>query len=503
MKLYDTLSRELKEVRINDRSLTMYVCGLTPYSEPHLGHAMKAIVFDVLRRYLEYSGFEVIHVENITDIDDKMINAADQNNTTVTEIAKENTKIYFDQMYALNVLKPHIIPKATEEIETIINIIKTLQEKDYAYAAEGDVYFRVRKSDQYGELSGRSLDGLKSGARVDLNPLKEDPLDFVLWKSKKPEEPSWQSPWGEGRPGWHIECTAMVNRYLGSQIDIHGGGQDLIFPHHENENVQSEAFSSSRPMSNHWVHNGLLRFGDDKMSKSIGNLVSVSDVLSQFSADAVRLFFLTSHYRSPLTFTEEAIASQEAAISRLKNELSPSNKTTSNKVLEINQDVDLFESAMNNDLNTPQALAILFGIVTKINQAKSFGEDIVPAQEVLRKLSKVLGFTLQNDKVLPDNLLSEVLDFTNQIKAKILDSGNTDILHKLSDVVLDDINVGKLDNNKRNAYLVNLLDAITEIRNYLRTNKLYELSDFVRDGLAEMDVVLEDSKDKSFWKYSG
>ena len=165
-----------------------------------------------------------------------MINAADQNNTTVTEIAKENTKIYFDQMYALNVLKPHIIPKATEEIETIINIIKTLQEKDYAYAAEGDVYFRVRKSDQYGELSGRSLDRLKSGARVDLNPLKEDPLDFVLWKSKKPGEPSWQSPWGEGRPGWHIECTAMVNRYLGSQIDIHGGGQDLIFPHHENEN---------------------------------------------------------------------------------------------------------------------------------------------------------------------------------------------------------------------------------------------------------------------------
>tara|TARA_B100001750_G_scaffold155465_1_gene124786 strand:+ start:12198 stop:13709 length:1512 start_codon:yes stop_codon:yes gene_type:complete len=501
MKLYDTLSRQLKDVKINEQSLTMYVCGLTPYSAPHLGHAMKAIVFDVLRRYLEYCGLKVIHVENITDIDDKMIKTANENNTTITKIAEENTKIYFDQMNVLNVLKPHIIPKATEEIDTIISIIKTLQEKDYAYVVEGDVYFRVRKSDQYGEISGRSLEGLKSGARVDPNPLKEDPLDFVLWKSKKPEEPSWQSPWGEGRPGWHIECTAMVNRYLGSQIDIHGGGQDLIFPHHENENVQSEAFTSSRPMSSHWVHNGLLRFGEDKMSKSIGNLVSVSDVLSQFSSDAVRLFFLTSHYRSPLTFTDEAIASQEAGISRLKNALIPFNETISEKVLDVNQDVDLFKFAMDNDLNTPQALAILFGIVTKINQAKSRGEDVVSAQTILLKLSKVLGLTLQNDKVLPKHLLIQVLDFTNQIKTKVIETGNTDTLHILSNVMLDDVNIEKFDDNARNTYLVNLLDAIIETRNYLRTNKLYELSDFVRDGLAEMNVVIEDSKDKSFWKY--
>ena len=502
MKLYDTVSRQLKEITINDRPLTMYVCGLTPYSAPHLGHAMKSIVFDVLRRYLEYCGLEVIHVENITDIDDKMIKTARENNTTVTEITEENTKIYFDQMNALNVLKPHIIPKATEEIDMIISIIKKLQEEEYAYVVEGDVYFRVRKSDHYGEISGRSLEGLKSVARVDPNPLKEDPLDFALWKSKKPEEPSWQSPWGEGRPGWHIECTAMVNRYLGPQIDIHGGGQDLIFPHHENENVQSEAFTSSRPMSSHWVHNGLLRYGDDKMSKSIGNLVSVADVISQFSSDAVRLFFLTSHYRSPLTFSEEVIASQEAGISRLKNALIPPNENISGKILVVDNEVNLFEAAMDNDLNTSQALAILFGIVTKINQAKSRGEDVISAQEILLKLSKVLGLTLQNDEVLPKHLLNQVLDFTNQIKAKAIDFGDADTLHILSNVVLDDINIEKLDDNGRNTYLVNLLDAITETRNYLRSDKLYELSDFVRDGLAEIGVVLEDSKDKSFWKYS-
>ena len=254
-------------------------------------------------------------------------------------------------------------------------------------------------------------------------------------------------------------------------------------------------------MSSHWVHNGLLRFGEDKMSKSIGNLVSVSDVLSQFSSDAVRLFFLTSHYRSPLTFTDEAIASQEAGISRLKNALIPFNETISEKVLDVNQDVDLFKFAMDNDLNTPQALAILFGIVTKINQAKSRGEDVVSAQTILLKLSKVLGLTLQNDKVLPKHLLIQVLDFTNQIKTKVIETGNTDTLHILSNVMLDDVNIEKFDDNARNTYLVNLLDAIIETRNYLRTNKLYELSDFVRDGLAEMNVVIEDSKDKSFWKY--
>jgi cysteinyl-tRNA synthetase len=501
MKLYDTLTRQLKEITVNNRPLTMYVCGLTPYSPPHLGHAMKAIVFDVLRRYIEYSGVEVIHVENITDIDDKMIKTALENKKTVTEIAEENTKVYFDQMSSLNVLRPHIIPKATEEMATIISIIKMLQDKKYAYEVEGDVYFRVRKSEYYGEISGRSLDGLKTVARVDPNPLKEDPLDFVLWKSKKPEEPFWESPWGEGRPGWHIECTAMVYRYLGSQIDIHGGGQDLIFPHHENENVQSEAMTSFRPMANHWVHNGLLRYGDDKMSKSIGNLVSVSDVISRFSSDALRLFFLTSHYRSPLTFNEEAIESQETGLSRLKNALIPSNEIAFEKILVVDKDVDLFEEAMNNDLNTPQALAILFGIVTKINHAKSLGEDVLSAQEILMKLSKVLGLTLQSDNALPAHLFSQVLDFTNQIKAKVIESGDTDSLHILSNV-LADICKEELDNDIYDIYLTNLIDTIIETRNYLRSNKLYELSDFVRDGLAELNVVIEDSQDNSFWKYS-
>ena len=500
MKVYDTLTRQLKEITVINRPLTMYVCGLTPYSPPHLGHAMKSIVFDVLRRYIEYSGVEVIHVENITDIDDKMIKTARENHKTVTEIAEENTKIYFDQMNALNVLRPHSIPKVTEEIATIISIIKKLQDREYAYVVEGDVYFRVRKSKYYGEISGRSLEGLKTVARVDLNPLKEDPLDFVLWKSKKPEEPSWESPWGEGRPGWHIECTAMVNRYLGCHIDIHGGGQDLIFPHHENENAQSEAFTLSRPMASHWVHNGLLRYGDDKMSKSIGNLVFVSDIISKFSSDALRLFFLTSHYRSSLTFSEKAIESQEAGLSRLKNALIPPNEIASKKVLVVDKDVVLFEEAMDNDLNTPQALAILFGIVTKINHAKSLGEDVLSAQEILMKLSKVLGLTLHSDNALPAHLFSQVLEFTDQIKARVIESGNTESVQKLSNA-LDNFCTGEVDNDTRNVYLTNLLDGIIETRNYLRSNKFYVLSDFVRDGLAELNVVIEDSQDNSFWKY--
>jgi cysteinyl-tRNA synthetase len=319
MKLYNTLSGQSEDLNPTGDTVTMYVCGITPYSTAHVGHAMRAVVFDVLRRYIQHTGLSVRHVENFTDIDDKMIDGAAKAGIPVSELAESNIVTYLSEMDHLNILRADEYPRATSEIDKIVEMIAGLVEKDYAYASGGDVYFRVRADEDYGKLSHRDIDKLLSGARVAVNEEKEDALDFALWKSQKPGEPAWESPWGPGRPGWHIECSAMALEYLGETIDIHGGGQDLVFPHHENELAQSESFTGKVPFAGHWVHNGLVRLGEDKMSKSLGNMVTIGQALETHSCDALRLFFLSSHYRAPLTYTEENVAAQERAAERLRS----------------------------------------------------------------------------------------------------------------------------------------------------------------------------------------
>ena len=394
MKLYNTLSRKVEDFAPADDVVKIYVCGITPYSRAHVGHALRSVVFDVLRRYLEYSGHAVRHVENFTDIDDKMIDGAARQGTTVRELADHNVETYLREMDALNVLRAHLYPKATEEVAGMVEIIEDLVRKEAAYVADGDVYFSVRQRPDYGKLSRRSLDSMIAGARVEVGERKRDDMDFALWKTQKPGEPAWDSPWGPGRPGWHIECSAMSLRYLGETIDIHGGGQELTFPHHENEIAQSETHNGGAQMSRFWVHNGLLMMGGDKMSKSLGNLVTIEAALETYSSDALRLFFLSSHYRSPLVYSDERVSGQERAAERLRNAASAGGGEGGDP-LPADELEGRFAEAMDDDLNTPRAIAALFDLAHEINRAAEEGRGVSDAQTTLRRLAGVLGLTLE------------------------------------------------------------------------------------------------------------
>ena len=379
MKLHNTLSGKKEPFSTPDGKVRMYVCGITPYAASHIGHAMFAVVFDVARRYLEFKGFEVRHVQNFTDIDDKMILAAAELGISTRELAEQNIQQYLDEMDQLNALRAHVYPRATEEIPKIIEMIERLVATEFAYSKSGDVYFRVRADKDYGRLSHRALDSMMAGARVEIDESKEYDRDFALWKGQKPGEPAWDSPWGPGRPGWHIECSAMACAYLGETIDIHGGGQDLIFPHHENELAQSESYSNTKPFVRFWMHNGLLRFGEDKMSKSLGNIISVKEALERFSPDALRLFFLSSHYRSPLVYSEHNVEAQERASERLRAALRPSTAASGGQRLDAEAFRERFVEAMDDDLNTPRALAAIFDLAREINRGREersdFGRD--------------------------------------------------------------------------------------------------------------------------------
>jgi cysteinyl-tRNA synthetase len=308
MKITNTLSGKKEDfIPLIDGQVKMYVCGITPQSEAHIGHAMSYINFDAIRRYLKFRGYKVKSVQNFTDIDDKIINKAAALGVSISELAEKNMVEFMKDMDALNVSHMDLYPRATQELPKIIEIVQGLVDKGYAYPAEGSVYFRVTKPGDYGKLSHRTLDQMLAGARIEPGDEKENPMDFVMWKAAKPGEPSWDSPWGQGRPGWHIECSAMTLKYLGETLDIHGGGADLIFPHHENEIAQSEAFTGRKPFVKYWMHNGLLRLGEEKMSKSLGNIISIKEALAKYSSDAIRILILGSHYRSPLTYTQEAV----------------------------------------------------------------------------------------------------------------------------------------------------------------------------------------------------
>ena len=452
MKFYSTLSRTVEEFTPLDSVVRMYVCGLTPYSEAHVGHAMRSVIFDVLRRYLEFRGYQVKFVENFTDIDDKMIDRAAEQGETVLELAERNIRLYLDQMEALNILPAHLYPRATEEIPKIIEMVQTMIENEVAYDVDGDVYFHVRSDPGYGRLSGRDVESLRVGSRIELDERKRDGLDFALWKAQKPGEPAWDSPWGKGRPGWHIECSAMAAKYLGDNIDIHGGGQDLIFPHHENEIAQSESFTEVEPFARFWLHNGMLRLGVEKMSKSLGNIVTLGEALERHSSDALRLFFLNSHYRSPLIYREDIVEAQERAAERLRRAATVESEGGDNDSLDPSPYHEKFIEAMDDDLNTPRALAVLFDMSRDINRAREEDRDISHAQSMLRELTGVLGLTLEEPET----------------------DGSAD--------------VGAL------------IDLLISTRMALRAAKQYDLADSIRDQLADLGYILEDNPGGTTWK---
>ena len=511
MKLYNTLTRTIDTFAPAGDIVKMYVCGLTPYAPQHVGHAMRAVVFDVLRRYLEFSGYVVNHVENFTDIDDKMIQHAARAGISTQELAERNINVYLEELDALNVLRAHTYPKATEEIPRIQEMITALLKKGIAYAVDGNVYFHVRQDHDYGKLSGRSLESMRTGARIEIDENKEDVMDFALWKSQKPGEPAWDSPWGPGRPGWHIECSAMSINYLGTTIDIHGGGQDLVFPHHENEIAQTESYTNGQPMARFWVHNGLLRLGEDKMSKSLGNFVTVGEALKRFSPDALRLFFLSSHYRSPLTYSDKGVVAQERAAQRLRNAVSPGGIAGKTPVLEPGSYRARFIAAMDDDLNTPRALAVLFDLAHEINRAREDGRDIAMGQEALRELAGVLGLTLEEPGDLSRGEFFPLFHLLLDTDAELRSIGQQHLAdlvrQRLVDhgIVLEEIirpgdesTGGPEDISEGDVSVI--MELLIETRTELRAAQQYDLGDRIRQRLAELAYMLEDTSDGTEWK---
>ncbi len=451
LRLYDTMSRRAEEVKQPDDALKIYVCGITPYDHSHIGHAMSYIIFDVLRRYLEYRGFKVKHVQNYTDIDDRIIARAADLGVSYDQVAAEYIEEYEDEMRALNITPAHVYPRATQEIPQIIEMVQGLMDKKHAYATEsGDVYFDVRSDAGYGKLSGRDVDSMRAGARVEPGEEKHDPADFALWKAAKPGEPSWESPWGPGRPGWHIECSAMSYRYLGATLDLHGGGQDLIFPHHENEIAQAEGFTGVKPFVRHWMHNGWLTLDEEKMSKSLGNIITIREALERYGSDGIRIFVMTAHYRAPLGYSEEALEAGKRAAERLR--LAASVPGGDGPAADIPGDGyrERFIASMDDDLNTAGALACLFDLAREINRARDEARAVDEAQGTLRELAGVLGLTLSERET-----------------AQGADA---------------------------------FIDLLVELRKDLRDEKQFALSDKVRDRLLELGITLEDVEGGTRWR---
>ena len=454
VRLNDTLTGDLVPLPPTPYEVKLYVCGITPYSGSHIGHAVPAIVFDALRRYLTYRGYTVRHIQNFTDIDDKLIDRANATGTTVKALADEYSAQYMTSLKSLNVLPATRYPRATDEIPRIIEITAGLIANGFAYPSEGDVYFRVRRPGDYGKLSHRKVDDLRSGARVDPGERKDDPLDFALWKGAKPGEPSWDSPWGPGRPGWHIECSAMSFGHLGPQIDIHGGGADLIFPHHENEIAQTEGFTGLRPFTKIWMHNALLKMGDEKMSKSVGNIVGLSESVTRWGGDAIRMFILQSHYRSPLTFSATALDASQVGALRMRDAALVLPKPGSpSEGGELGDYRARFEYAMDLDLNTSQATAALFDLVREINRERDAGRPFGTAQGILRELGAVLGFRFEASVAKQ----REVAPF---------------------------------------------VDLLVDLRVELRAAKQWALSDKVRAGLEALGVEIKDGPEGTTWSIS-
>ncbi|OGO01869.1 MAG: cysteine--tRNA ligase [Chloroflexi bacterium RBG_13_52_12] len=482
MKITDTLSGKKEEFKPFSDTVTMYVCGINPYSDSHIGHGMNYIVFDTVRRYLEFRGYKTKHVENVTDVEDNIINHANRQGISVKELTEKYTIRHFEDMDALNNLRPHAAPKATETIPEIIATVQGLIDKGFGYAVGGNVYFRVRKMPDYGKLSKRNFEQMMAGARVEVGEEKEDPMDFVLWKEAKPGEPSWDSPWGKGRPGWHIECSAMSVKYLGEQIDIHGGGQDLIFPHHENEIAQSESFTGKKPFVKYWMHNGLLQMGAEKMSKSLGNLITIREALKKYSADALRLFILSSHYRSPLTYTQEAVEAAQSGAERMMRVVIKETIGGKGEALEAAPYRQRFIDAMDDDFNTPQALAALFDLARDMNRAEEAGMDAGKARETLRELGGILGLTFKAREETP-------------LDVEPLKKLASDIYEKVKAAGVAGIAAGKIPGDADA-----IMALLISVRKELRKARQFQLADEIRNGLTGLGITLEDTPAGTVWK---
>lgn len=429
MKIYNTLTRKKEEFVPMDRNnVKMYSCGPTVYDYFHIGNARPFIVFDTMRRYLEYTGCKVTFVQNFTDIDDKMIKRANAEGITVKELGERFIAEYFEDSHALGIHEATIHPKATENIDAIIAIVEKLIEKGYAYEVDGNVYFSTKKFREYGKLSKQPLEDLEAGARIDVNEHKQDAMDFALWKAQKPGEPAWESPWGMGRPGWHIECSAMANKYLGETIDLHSGGQDLIFPHHENEIAQSEC-ANGKPFANYWMHNGYININNQKMSKSLGNFFTVRDIRKKYDSEVIRFFMLSAHYRNPINFADTLMEQAKSAVERvytcIENLEFIAGNADADKAMSAEVETKLgefkqkFIDAMDDDLNTAGAIGAIFEIVYFANTAltaESAKADIDATLALIRELGEVLGLFMKSTKKSIDEEIEALIEERNQAR---------------------------------------------------------------------------------------
>jgi len=463
LRVYNTLSRKKETFEtLNPGEVSMYVCGPTVYDNAHVGHAMSSMVFDIIRRYLEYAGYNVRHVMNYTDVDDKIIMRAQYEEVDAGELAERYIAQYGQHLSDLNILPATVYPRVSTEMENIIRVVQGLIEKGFAYEVDGDVYFRVNQDEDYGKLSRRKLEDMESGSRIDVDSRKESPMDFAVWKSAKPGEPSWESPWGQGRPGWHIECSVMSIEHLGEQIDIHGGGNDLIFPHHENEIAQSESYTG-KPFANYWLHNGMMQLSGEKMSKSLGNLVTIGEFLENYEADVLRMLVLNSNYRNPLTFSDDVLDQTARALERLRGGLRPGypeaagapEDVLSVLAAQLEKTKAGFIEAMDDDFNSAGALGHMFELVRAINQARdasATAEELLAARQTLRELGEILGLSMEQAV-------------------------------------------------EESAGAAPFIDLLIEVRKIMRQEKLWALSDKVRDDLNALGVVLEDTKDGTTWRW--
>ena len=488
MKLYNTMTNKIEEFKaIEENKVKMYVCGPTVYNYIHLGNARPIVVFDTLARYFKNKGMEVNYVQNFTDVDDKIINKSIEEGISANEISEKYIKYFFEDISKLNILENVKRPKATENIPEIIEIIQKLIDNGFAYEKDGDVYFEVKKYKDYGKLSNQKIEELELGARIDVSEIKKNPVDFALWKKKKDGEPFWESPWGQGRPGWHIECSAMARKYLGNTFDIHGGGQDLIFPHHENEIAQSKCAYHQNPkefgksgkdygnFANYWLHNGFIQINGDKMSKSLGNFFLLREILEKFSGNVVRLFILSTHYRKPINFSFENMEDAKKALQNIVKSMNKfeniiekykNEKIENVKNSEFSQKIDefdkKFEDAMDEDMNTPQALATIFDQIRETNKLISTNEsefftiyyEIKKSYESLkRKIGNVFGIEIKIENY-----------------AKEEDGENMELTKELIELLL-------------------------KVRSEERKKKNFKLSDEIRDKLKELGIEIEDNKD--------
>ncbi len=529
MRVYNTLSSKKEEIStLNPHKVNMYVCGPTTYNYIHLGNARPLVVFDTVRRYLAFRGYEVKYVQNFTDVDDKIINRAREEGDDPLLLAQRYIEEYFKDADALGIKRADIHPRVSQHIPEIVAAIQTLVEKGFAYEMEGDVYFRVRAFHDYGKLSGRSLEDMLAGARVEVDERKENAADFALWKAARPGEPAWKSPWGEGRPGWHIECSVMSTNYLGDTLDIHGGGSDLIFPHHENEIAQAEALTG-KPFVKYWMHNGFITVNNEKMSKSLGNFFILRDILAQYPADVVRFYLIATHYRSPLDFDDGKLEEARKALGRLKttlllaaeflNDDLPQAAEIKGKALDFVGAVanyrNEFIEAMDDDFNTAKAIASVFEISHCINSylaAANRGDAmdqaaVKAAVAIYQELGDVLGIFMKQAKN-EETLLAGVLEILVWLRKEARTARNFALADNIRDflknlgISVEDGEHGSRLRYEESPQIDELMVYLLSLRQEFKAHKDYARSDSLRDKLKEQGIILEDSREGARWKFA-